>query len=114
VARFTELDRAVEAIGRVEHRVPVGELRSMVDHVARLRARVVPIAAEEGDRIAGGPRDTNRLEGDPGAEEQSAGIQLDLDRLVSVFGGRKRRARNSSEWHTSEPFRMGESGELIK
>jgi len=111
---YAELDRAVESIGRIRHRIPVSELPSMTDHAARLRARVVPISAAEGDRAADRRRNPSRLERDLSAEEQAAGMQLSLDRLVSVFGGGKKRARNSSEWHTSEPFRIGESGELLK
>ena len=113
-AAYAELDRAVEAIGRVDHRVPVRQLRPMTSHVAKVRVRVVPISTEEGGQAADWLRNPARLEEDPGAEAQSMGIQLDVGRLISVFGGGKKKARNRSGWYTSKPFRIGDSGELLK
>lgn len=113
-AAYAELDLAVDAIGCVKHRVPVSQLRSTDDHVAKLRVRVVPISAEEDGEAGDWLRNPERLEEDPGDEAQSMGIQLDVGKLISVFGGGKKKARNRSGWYTSEPFRIGASGELLR
>lgn len=115
-AIFTELEEAKEAISRIEQEglVEVSRLQPTAEYTIRMRVQVVPISAEQGDRIADWLRDPNRLDEEIEIKEQSRELQFNVSELIATFWGKKRQARNSSAWQMSESFRIGDSGELLK
>lgn len=113
---FAGLVEAKEAISRIEQEglVEVSRLRPMAEYTIKMRVQVVPISAAQGDRIADWLRDPNRLDEELGTKEQSREFQFNVSELIATFWGKKKQARNSSAWQMSEPFRISDSGGLLK
>ena len=115
-AVFSEFDSARQAVGRIDREslVEAAQLKPMSTYAVRLRVQLVPISAEQEDKVADWLRNPHRLDEDLGTEERERGLQFNASELISVFWGRKKPARDSSAWHLSKPFKIGASGELLE
>ena len=116
VAIFSEFPQAEKMISQVERRdlMAPAQLKPTSTYAIRMRVQIIPISAEQESRIADWLRHPDRLDTDLGAEEDDRRVQLDVNRLISVFWGKKKQARNRSAWHLSRPFRISASGELLE
>ena len=115
-AVFSEFPQAEQMISQVERRdlMAIAPLKPTSTYAIRMRVRIIPISAEQESRIADWLRHPDRLDTDLGAEEEDRRVQLDVNRLISVFWGKKKQARNRSAWHISRPFRISASGEVLE
>jgi len=115
-AVFSEFDSVSQAVSRIDCSalVETSRLKPMSTYAVRMRVQLIPISAEQGDRIADWLRNPHRLNEELGAEERGGSLQFNVSKLVSVFWGRKKPARDSSAWHISKPFRISDSGELLE
>ena len=112
----SELDEAESMVSRVERSdlMAAARLKPASTYAIRMRARIIPISAEHESRIADWLRNPERLDADLGAEDEDRSVQLDVNRLIQVFWGKKTQARNQSSWHYSRLFSIDSSGELLE
>ena len=100
---------SVEDFGRdFKHRTRIDHisLDQRSEYAVQIRIQIIPISAEQGDRVSEwleNPNDTGRL---VASDTRSNKVSLNLNKVVSFLVGRTKQSRNMSEWAASKPFRI--------
>ncbi|MFQ5866069.1 MAG: DUF4390 domain-containing protein [bacterium] len=84
--------------------------RSLLDAAAQyliqMRVGIIPISSRQGARVTDWLLDPNQTEEDLASEDRSSGFKLNLSNLISFFIGGKKRSQYSSDWYSSNTFRI--------
>lgn len=83
-------------------------LKSTSRYTVAIRAAIIPITTRQADKISDWLLDPNQTEEALPSQNRSSGFKLNLNKLVSFLVGSKRRSRYSSDWHTSNKFKLSE------
>jgi hypothetical protein len=103
---FASAEREVGRLGE-EWLAEAGQLKAESTYGVRLRAQIIPISAEQGDKIADWLRNPHKMGEELADDSGESGFQLNVSRLISSFWEKGKRARNQSAWYVSKPFAGG-------
>ena len=108
-AIFSDFATAEREVGRLgeEWLAEAAQLEAESIYGVRIRAQIIPISAEQGDKIADWLRNPHKMGEELADDSGESGFQLNVSRLISSFWDKGKQARNRSAWHVSEPFKGG-------
>ncbi|MBT4496970.1 MAG: DUF4390 domain-containing protein [Gemmatimonadetes bacterium] len=101
---FATAEREVGRLGE-EWLAEAAQLEPEATYAVRIRAQIIPISAEQGDKIADWLRNPHKMGEELADDSGESGFQLNVSRLISSFWEKGKKARNRSAWHVSEPFK---------
>ena len=79
----------------------------------QIRAQILPISAEQGHKAIEWLRSPQQSDEILVSGGRASGFQLNVDKMLSFFIGRKSRLQHRSDWYKSDQFTINSEGELI-
>lgn len=79
----------------------------------KMRAQILPISAEQGHKAIEWLRSPEQSDEILVSGGRASGFQLNVDKMLSFFIGRKSRLLHRSDWFKSRQFLINPKGELI-
>lgn len=103
--RFEEVQKEMRALSR-EPLATRRVLRAGATYTVQLRVGIIPISARQAGKVTDWLQDPNQTEERLASENRTSGFELNINKLVSYFIGKKKGSRYISGWFKSQPFRL--------
>jgi len=70
-----------------------------------IRVGIIPISSRQAEKVTDWIMDPNQTEETVASDNRTTGFELNINRLISFFVGKKKGSKYVSKWTSSRPFR---------